>query len=140
MGRIFKRGNKWYVDHKIADQRVREVVGTSKRVAQMKLQEIEAKLLLGELVAPAPKIDIQDSIDEFLENYEKTSKPRTYARYRSVMAKISKAVLWVLHVISAMIKYGEIIRTPDLTTLTVQQGISARFARFLLCNIRHVSI
>ena len=50
MPRVFKRGEKWYVDYRLNGRRIWKSVGTSKRLAQDYLKHIEAGIVRGELL------------------------------------------------------------------------------------------
>lgn len=50
MARIYKRSPVYYIDYALNGRRIRKKVGKSKRVAELVLQNLEAKLAKGEIV------------------------------------------------------------------------------------------
>jgi len=71
VARIFKRGRKWYVDYRVAGRRVWKSVGTSKRLAEDYLKDLEAKRVRGELMdlREAKSIAFDTFAQKYLERY-----------------------------------------------------------------------
>ena len=50
MSRKYQRGRIWYIDYSLNNQRVRKSVGTSKKMAELALKEIELQIAKGEFL------------------------------------------------------------------------------------------
>jgi len=87
MGRIYQRGKNWYVDYAVHRERVRQRVGTSKKLAESVLKEREAEVLRGEhrIVKPVD-FPIDELVAKYLDFIQVNRKPHTYKRYRAIMA------------------------------------------------------
>lgn len=86
MARIYKRGHIWYLDYAAGGKRVRRKVGTSKKVADLALKDIEVKLAKDEL-GLLPVAD--QALDRFLAEYLAFSRTNhrqgTFRRYRAIV-------------------------------------------------------
>ncbi|MBU1652835.1 tyrosine-type recombinase/integrase [bacterium] len=85
MASIYKRGRTYYLDFRIDGRRIRKNVGTSKRIAQLALKEIEVKIAKKET-----GFAVKDaSIAQFLAEYSRFSatahSSSTVRRYKAVI-------------------------------------------------------
>ncbi len=76
MGTLFKKHDNWYLDYEAGGRRVCKPIGTSKKIAELALKDIEAKLATRQAgfpleEEPAPK---DKAIDKFLNDYLKYSR------------------------------------------------------------------
>jgi len=59
MARILKVKKSWYIDHNLDGKRIKKIIGRSKRIAELALSDIEAKIrpipILSEIPAGTPK-------------------------------------------------------------------------------------
>jgi integrase len=85
MGRIYKRGRIWYVDVYASGRRIRKRVGTSKKIAQLALQDAEVKVARNEFGFAQKDIAIDEFLDRFLEHSRANHRERTTNRYRAVI-------------------------------------------------------
>jgi len=85
MGSIFKRGKVWYLDVRVNGKRVRRRVGTSKKIAQLALQDAEVKVARQEFGFARNDILLSKFFEQFLEYSEANHRERTTARYRAVI-------------------------------------------------------
>lgn len=79
MGKVYKRGEKWYIDYREASgKRIRKVAGTTKRQAERILIELEAKKYYEkENIPVADKIKTEELFNHFQSIKEKQVRPRT---------------------------------------------------------------
>lgn len=85
MASIYKRGKVWYVDYRVGSRRVRNKVGTSKKVAELTLKNIEVKLSQNDLVVVRYDKSIEGFLDEFMEYCRTNNSPNTCRRYQAVV-------------------------------------------------------
>lgn len=77
-GRVYKRGNIWYIDFPTNGRRVREAVGENKRLAETVLGKRLAEVAEGKFldIRKDAKIKFEDFVQEYLSVHAKTK--RTY--------------------------------------------------------------
>lgn len=82
MSRIYQRGCIWYLDYSLNGQRVRKSVGTSKRMAELALKEVELKIVKGEFlgVSITKKVTFDILCDEYLKFSKSNKRPRVFER------------------------------------------------------------
>jgi len=85
MGAIFKRGKVWYIDIRVSGRRVRKRVGTSKRIAELALQDAEVKAARDEFGFTRNDITLDKFFEQFLEYSRANHQPSTMNRYRAVI-------------------------------------------------------
>jgi len=82
MSRIYQRGDYWYIDYTYRGKRIRESIGHSKKIADLKLKDIELKIARDEQlgIQETKKVLFRDFAEEYL-NYSKANKaPKSYGR------------------------------------------------------------
>ncbi len=84
MARIYNRKDIWYVDYKFKGRRYRKRVGTSKRMAEAALKDIEIKIIKDELGFSKTDIKIESLIEKFLEYNRTNHRASTTKRYKAV--------------------------------------------------------
>jgi integrase len=89
MGRVFKRGKYWYIDYYADGKRHRTKHGKYRKLAELRLNEIELQIARGEL-----KIPKDSAIDEFFENFltyaEAHTSPKTLECYTTVIKSFNE--------------------------------------------------
>lgn len=85
MARIYKRENIWYIDHHFKGKRIRKGIGTSKKLAELTLKDIELKIARGELGFIKKDIAINSLIERFLEYNNTNNRESTTKRYKAIM-------------------------------------------------------
>ncbi len=85
MGRIYKRGRVWYVDVYASGRRIRKRVGSSKKIAQLALQDAEVKVARNEFGFAQKDIAVDEFLSRFLEHSKANHRERTTNRYRAVI-------------------------------------------------------
>ena len=84
MARIYNRKDIWYVDYKYKGRRYRKRIGTSKRMAEAALKDIEIKIIKDELGFSKTDIKIESLIEKFLEYNRTNHRASTTKRYKAV--------------------------------------------------------
>ncbi len=84
MARIYQRKDIWYVDYKYKGRRYRKRVGTSKKMADVALKDIEIKIIKDELGFSKTDIKIESLIVKFLEYNRTNHRITTTKRYKAV--------------------------------------------------------
>ncbi len=84
MARIYKREKIWYIDFTQNGRRRRKRVGTSKKIAEIALKDIEVKIAKGEFGFLNTNIKIDELIEKFLEYNQTNNRPSTTKRYKAV--------------------------------------------------------
>jgi integrase len=85
MGTIYKRGKIWYLDVRVRGRRIRRKVGTSKKIAELALQDAEVKIARDEFGFGQNDIPIDKFMAEFLEYSRVNHREATTKRYRAVI-------------------------------------------------------
>ena len=85
MGRIYRRGRVWYIDVYASGRRIRRRVGTSKKIAQLALQDAEVKVARNECGFAQKDIAVDEFLGRFLEHSKANHRERTTNRYRAVI-------------------------------------------------------
>lgn len=84
MGSVHKCGKYWYIDYYADGKRHRTKHGKYRKLAELRLKEIELQIARGEL-----KIPKDSAIDEFFENFltyaEAHTCPKTLECYTTVI-------------------------------------------------------
>jgi len=93
MGRIYQRDQAWYIDYSFNGRRVRKSVGTSKKMAELALKDVELRIAKGEFLGVSE--DRRMTFDELVAEYLKFSKtnkrPQVYRRDQIITRNLSKA-------------------------------------------------
>lgn len=82
MSRIYQRSDYWYIDYTYRGKRIRESIGRSKKIADLKLKDIELKIARDEQlgIQETKKVLFRDFAEEYL-NFSKANKaPKSYKR------------------------------------------------------------
>jgi len=90
MGRVYKRGGTWYIDYSVKGRRVRKRVGSSKKIAQLALQDAEVKAARGEYGFDQKDIAVDAFFEKFLEYSRANHSKATTQRYRAVVDNFSR--------------------------------------------------
>ena len=85
MGTVYKRGNIWYVNTKAGTRRIRKRIGNLKKLAEMALKELDAKIIRSELDLDFNEIQLIDLFEKFLDYSQVNHSPNTYLRYKNVI-------------------------------------------------------
>ncbi len=100
MARIYKRDRVWYLDIRVSGWRIRKRIGTSKKIAQLALQDAVVKAERQEFGFAKKDISIPKFIEQFLEYSAANHRSATTNRYRAVTdhfkARVPHSLLWVV--------------------------------------------
>ncbi|NTU49678.1 MAG: site-specific integrase [Desulfobulbaceae bacterium] len=85
MATLRKKGRRYFIDYRLEGKRLRKVVGTSQKAAEIALKEIEVALAKGEL-DPEPQGGLLKNLLEDFRSYCQTNlAPGTRKRYSSIL-------------------------------------------------------
>ena len=84
MARIYKRGKVWYLDVWASGRRIRRRVGTSKKIAELALQDAVVKAEREEFGFAKKDMSVPKFIEQFLEYSAANHRSATTSRYRAV--------------------------------------------------------
>ena len=133
MGSVFKRGKTWYIDtYSRSGMRIRKAVGTSKKLAQAVLADIESKILRNEYELTPKDILIDDLFKIFQEYSQTNHSPSTYNRYRGVIRSFKIYLGYKhphLHRVSQLDQmilesYKQFRKTEDLSQLKLPENLA----------------
>jgi len=84
MGKVYKRGNKWYIDYRDSSgKRIRRVAGTTKKQAERILSDKESKKYYEKENIPVmEKILVEELWERFISMKEKRVRPRTMETWK----------------------------------------------------------
>jgi len=85
MGSIYKRGRVWYVDVRYKNRRIRQAVGSSKKIAELALKDTEVAIAKDKFGFTKNDIAIDAFLDRFLEYSKANHQPSTTNRYWAVV-------------------------------------------------------
>ena len=86
MGKTYERNGVYYVDLRIQGRRIRKKAGTSKKLAELLLKDLELKAERGNLgFLDRKEITIKDFLGEFRQYSQANHRPASQARYRAVI-------------------------------------------------------
>jgi site-specific recombinase XerD len=80
-----RRLKKYFVDYRISGRRFRKSLGSSKRIAELALKDIEVKIAKGELGFTLKDNSLDKLFEEFLKYSTINHAPNTYERYRGIL-------------------------------------------------------
>jgi len=85
MATLRQKGNKYFVDYRVNGRRIRKFAGSSKKIAELYLKDIEVKMAKDELGFEKKDKDLGKLFEDYL-SYSKTNhSPATGKRYRAVL-------------------------------------------------------
>ena len=87
MGSIYKRGKIWYLDVRAGGKRIRQRIGTSKKVAELALKDAEVKIARDEFDFAKHDASIDKFIHKFLGYSE--ANPMTAIKYQIAIMRLS---------------------------------------------------
>ena len=85
MATLRKRNGKYFVDYRVNGRRIRKNLGTSKKIAEFALKEIEVKLAKGELGFEKKDESLNKVFNDFLSYSQTNHSPSTQKRYRAII-------------------------------------------------------
>jgi integrase len=85
MGKIYKRGQVWYIDVRYKRRRIRRSVGSSKKIAELALKDTEVQIAKDKFGFSKNDIDFAKFVESFLEYSRAHHRPRSTERYREVI-------------------------------------------------------
>lgn len=85
MARIYQRRDVYYIDYSVNGQRVRKRVGSSKRIAELALKDIEVKLAKGEIGIVEDDHTIPAFFEEYLVFSKTNHSEKTFVRYKAII-------------------------------------------------------
>lgn len=81
MGRIFKRGSRWYADFYTGGKRVKKSISGDRQVASQILKELEGRAIRGEYGLKDNHYPLVDLKDNFLRHKRPSLKAKTFEGY-----------------------------------------------------------
>jgi len=90
---IYKRGNNWYIDFTFHGQRIREMVGPSRKLAEAVIAKRKAEIAENRFLdvrKEPPSIKFYDFAREYLQWARANKKPSSHTRDLSMMRQLSK--------------------------------------------------
>jgi len=90
--RSYERGQVWYIDYSFNGRRYRKAVGTSKRMAELALKNIEVKIAKGEFlgVQEEKRMTFDELGTEYLRFSKANKRPQVYRRDRVMINNLLK--------------------------------------------------
>ena len=85
MGRVYKRGNTWYIDYRWNGERIRRKVGGDKSTAKLVLKKAEIDIAKQEAGLGRQKVKFSKFLKEHREHVRATNSPGTIRRYRACL-------------------------------------------------------
>ena len=85
MGMVYKRNKSWYIDLYVKGRRVRKKIGTSKKIAELALQDAEVKAARDEYGFAINDITIDKLFAQYLDYSRVNHQPSTTNRYKAVI-------------------------------------------------------
>lgn len=85
MGSVYKRQGIWYINTMAGSRRIRRRVGTSKRLADLALKDLEAKIIRRELDLDFEEATLSHLFKKFISYSEVNHAPGTTLRYQNVI-------------------------------------------------------
>jgi len=92
MGRVYKRGNTWYIDYRWNGKRVRKRVGGDKSTAELVLKKVEIDVARQEAGLGRQKVRFFEFLKEHREHIETTKSPGTNRRYKTCLDNFERFV------------------------------------------------
>lgn len=125
MPSIYKRNKVWYIDYRIDGKRERKRIGSSKKVAELELKNIEVKLSRGEIEPPTKKKSLHEFFDELEKYIEINKKHNTKVRYLEVLDHFKEflkdypSITHLTHINSRIMEHYKQARTEHVAHKTV---------------------
>jgi len=116
IGCIFKRGRIWYIDVRVKGHRVRKKVGSSKKIAELALNDAEAKIAREEFGFAKHDIALEKFFEQFLDYSRVNHRQATTNRYRAVIdhfmafLKDKPEIAFVSQITPALIEQFKVFR------------------------------
>lgn len=90
MATLRKQGQCYFIDYRIAGQRVRKTIGFSLKAAEIALREIEVSLAKGELTAEYQGGLYKNLLQDYRSYCQTNLAPNTRNRYRSILDNFNR--------------------------------------------------
>ena len=85
MGSIYNRGKKWYIDLTVGSRRIRKAVGTSRRLAELAVKDLELKAMRKELNLEITDTTLEMLFDEYATYSRVNHAPASFRRYQNAV-------------------------------------------------------
>lgn len=85
LGSIRKRGKNYFLDVRVNGQRIRKILGPSRRLAELALKDLEVKIARSDLGFIEKDIPIEDLFSRFIEFSTANHAPNTVRRYSAIL-------------------------------------------------------
>jgi integrase len=86
MGSIRRRGKKYFLDVRVNGKRIRKIIGSSRKLAELALKDLEVKIARSDLGFIKKDILIEDLFDRFMEFSAANHAPNTIRRYKAILS------------------------------------------------------
>ena len=126
--RTYQRGGVWYIDYSFNGRRVRKKVGTSRKMADLALKEVELRIAKGEFlgIAEPKKVFFDKLCDDYL-SFSKANKAST--SYRRDTISIKNLCKWfstrlISEITASELERYKIERSKEVSVSTVNRELS----------------
>ena len=85
MGSVRRRGDYYFIDYRVNGHRVRKKIGSSKKLAELAVHDIELKIARREIGFVEKDSDLDGLFDRFLRYSRTNHSPGTTKRYREIL-------------------------------------------------------
>jgi len=92
MGRVYKRGNTWYIDYRWNGKRARRRAGGDKRTAELLLKKVEIDIVKQEAGLGRQKVRFFEFLKEHREHVRATKSSGTIRRYRACLDNFERFI------------------------------------------------
>jgi len=87
MGTIYQRNKVYYIDYRVRGRRIRRRIGSSRRLAELALKDIEVKIAKKELGFPVEEENssVKELFSEYMKHCQANNSRATTQRYKAIV-------------------------------------------------------
>ncbi len=126
--RSYERGQVWYIDYSFNGRRVRKKVGTSKKMAELALKEIELKIAKGKFlgIKEPKKILLEKLCEEYLEFSKANKAQKSYERDKSSIKHLLRTFIekFITEITAHDLEQYKNLRKDEVKPATINREIS----------------
>ena len=112
MGSIYKRGKNYYIDFRVDGQRIRKKIGTSKKIAELTLKDVEVKIAKQDYDLAIPDTTLNDLFITYLTFSKINHATTSTKRYENVITNFK---------IFLALKYNHVTKVSQLKPLMFEE-------------------
>jgi len=126
--RIYPRGRVWYLDYSLGGRRVRRRVGTSKKMAELALKEVELRIVKAQhlgIVEPE-KLLFEKLCEKYMDFAKANKAVKSYERDRFSVTRLSKtfAGQLIVEIKAEDLERYKTMRREEVAPATVNRELS----------------